>query len=159
MSLTAAEGKENTTNVQIPIHGNENETLQKKFLDQITQKILQPAYIGDLKSNFRSRLCWRSAGRVFYWTSNTFVLISCVCSFMQLQAHDSFSWSIGAGVSNVIALILLHYGTEAKKEETMITRDLNEVLKSLGLHPFPEENNESFTNTVFTIPTDKDREF
>jgi len=118
----------------------------KEFQETILKNIVQPAYIEDLKSGFRSRLRWRNMSRVFIWTSNAFVLFGGIFSFLQVQLHDTTYWSIIAGICNVVALVIMNFSLDARKEEVNLTHDLNDVLRALGLGPFVNEDSHNKAN-------------
>jgi hypothetical protein len=120
----------------------------------IIKNLVIPNYVADLKSTFLWRNRWQKIGRVFFWSSNIFLLLSGMFSFVQVRLPGTSLFSMLAGICNILTFMLLNFGSDAKKESRLLTSDTNTLLHSVGLNALnvPQSQENNFVSTV-TKPT------
>jgi hypothetical protein len=118
---------------------------------EIVKKIVMPNYFKEIEGTFRWKKLWQRIGRGFFWSSNIFVLVSGIFNFMQVNSPNTTIFSMVAGIANICTLMLIKFGTDAKKESYLLTQDTNIQLQSIGLNslhiPQSAENNFNSTAT------------
>ncbi len=105
----------------------------KRLQDFVIKTIVEPAYIENLKSTFAWQSKWSTIARVFFWMSNLFVLLGGILSFLQVKMPDNTAFSVGAGISSVIVLILLRFGDDAKTEFKQRENEISDLLTKIGI--------------------------
>ncbi len=121
-------------------------TVQK----HIVKNIVMPNYVADLTSTFLWRSRWQKISRSFFWLSNIFLLISGIFSFLQIELPNTTFFSMIAGICNIMTLMLLNFGADAKKESRLLTTDTNTLLQTVGLTTIriPESQENNFASTI-----------
>jgi hypothetical protein len=143
---TKLETKEATDQAVVDFLNEDKIALQKN----IVKNIVMPNYVQDLVASFLWRTRWQRIGRVFFWTSNIFLLISGIFNFLQVEIPGTTLFSMGAGIGNIMVLMLLNFGADAKKESRLLTSDTNTLLQTVGLTTLhiPQSQENNFVSTV-----------
>ncbi len=116
--------------------------------DEITNKIINPNYIEEIKQFISGRKTWRTYGIVCESFSKLFLGVGTILSFSS-GIYSNTWFSFMAGSSSTTSLILLQFSNFAYKESKKNTEELNILLKKCKCDIVPEVLSISMSKNMF----------
>ena len=116
--------------------------------DEITNKIINPNYIEEIKQFISGRKSWRTYGIICESFSKLFLGVGTILSFSS-GIYSNTWFSFMAGSSSTTSLILLQFSNFAYKESKKNTEELNILLKKCKCDIVPEFLSISMSKNMF----------
>lgn len=118
------------------------------FRDEITNSIVKPTYVDDLKSSIRWRGIYRQLGNITTSSSKLFVMAGAILAFLESYFKTEYI-TIISGCTSLFGVLLQQYSEYAYKQSSKKTLDANEVLANLGIQTAITD----ITDDKFTSPS------
>ena len=106
--------------------------------DHITQNIIQPNYILEIKEHISARSTWKCVSVTFETLSKIFLGLSTIASFAS-GVYLNTNLSFVAGSISTLSLVSLQFSNFSKRESKRSTDELNLLLQRLNIESLPDE--------------------
>lgn len=127
-----------------------------EFIKKIKTELVEKSYFNDIKYNIRSRSRWKIIGDVCETLAYLCMGISGIFAFAA-GFFEQRILSFVAGCLSIAAPLFLKFSSRAMTESTERTKQVNCLLKALGIDTIPDividsaENNQEITHGDFVV--------